>query len=142
VARLEQTEQAIVSTAAELTALLRDDGKAGEADRLSAQITDTRKALGSIVDQTRMQGAPGPGQSIRASTSLSLWALLATTQSVSRLETEALQARLAANQQTGRWLSGVAIVMTAVGTALLVMFVSGTLLLVRPGWGPRRGAGF
>jgi hypothetical protein len=28
--------------------------------------------------------------------------------------------------------------MTAVGTALLTMLISGMLLLVRPGWGPHR----
>ncbi|HMB78995.1 MAG TPA: hypothetical protein VKI43_02965 [Vicinamibacterales bacterium] len=138
-ASLERIELSIESTAAELIALLHEDGKDVEANRLRAQIAETRKALALLVGQTQAEGAPGPGQTIRQSTSLSLWALLATTQSVSHIETEALQARMDENQQTGRWLSGVALVMTAVGTALLMMFVSGTLLLFRPGWGPRRG---
>jgi CHASE3 domain sensor protein len=137
-ASLERTEAEIVSTAAELTALLREDDKNAEADRLRAQIAATRGALGSIVDQTLAEGAPGPGQSVRQSASLSMWALLATTQSVSHSETEVLRARIDANQASGRWLSGVALVMTAVGTALLTMFVSGMLFLLRPGWGPRR----
>ena len=93
-ASLERTEAAIVNTAAELTALLREDGKSLDADRLQAQIADTRKALGSIVDQTRNEGAPGPGQSIRQSTSLSMWALLSTTQDVAHVETEALRGRM------------------------------------------------
>src|SRR5476649_2553467 len=39
---LEKTERAIVSTADELIALLHEDGKDAEADRLRAQIVATR----------------------------------------------------------------------------------------------------
>ena len=71
-----------------------------------------------------------------------MWALLSTTQDVAHVETEALRARMDANKASGRWLGGVALVMTAVGTALLAMFLSGILVLFRPGWNPGRTGDF
>ena len=84
-----------------------------------------------------------------------MWALLSTTQDVAHVETEALRARMDANKASGRWLGGVALVMTAVGTALLAMFLSGAvgtallamflsgmLVLFRPGWNPGRTGDF
>jgi len=60
-ASLERIELSIESTAAELIALLHEDGKDVEANRLRAQIAETRKALALLVGQTQAEGAPGPG---------------------------------------------------------------------------------
>ena len=114
-----------------LAAILREDGRAAEAERLRSQVESALASFRRLVEQMRGDGRIDGA--VRAASRANTEAVRATIRGIRQAETDVLTARLHADASAGRWVNWLAIVMTGLATALMTTLLAAIVLLARPG---------
>jgi CHASE3 domain sensor protein len=114
-----------------LTAILREDGREVNAERLRAQIAATLADFERLVERTRAGGSIDAPT--RATARANMEAVRATIRAIRQAESDVLNARIQADASAGRWVNWLAIVMTGLATALMTTLVGALVFLARPG---------
>ena len=114
-----------------LTAILREDGREVNAERLRAQIAASLADFERLVERTRAGGSIDAPT--RATARANMEAVRATIRAIRQAESDVLNARIQADASAGRWVNWLAIVMTGLATALMTTLVGALVFLARPG---------
>ena len=114
-----------------LAAILREDGRGVEAERLRAEIASTLSKYEQLVERTRAGGSIDPAD--RAAARARMENVRATIRTIRQAETDVLSTRIRADANAGRWVHWLAIVMTGLATALVTTLVAALVFLARPG---------
>lgn len=114
-----------------LGAVLREEGRADDAQRLRAQVADTLAAFDRLVELARTSATVDPAT--RATARANIEAVRTTTREIGQIENDRLNARLQEDASAGQWVNWLAMIMTGLATALLTTLLALVLFLARPG---------
>lgn len=114
-----------------LTAMLREDGRGVDAERLHAQVSATLAGYERLVERARAGGLIDAAW--RAPARANMEAVRASIRAILQTETDVLNARIQADTTAGRWVNWLAIVMTGLATTLMTTLVAALVFLARPG---------
>jgi CHASE3 domain sensor protein len=115
----------------DLAAILREDGRQADVDRLRSQIDATLTVLGQMVERTRDGG--DIDASTRDAANASMVALRETIRGIRQAETDVLEARIRVDDAAGGRVKRLSIAMTGLATALLTLIVGLLVFVARPG---------
>lgn len=130
-AAFSQAQQLAGAPMEKLTAILREDGRGVDAERLRAQIAATIAAFERLVERTRAGGSIDAPT--RATARANMEGVRAAIRAIRQAESDLLNARIQADASAGRRVNWLAIVMTGLATALMTTLVAALLFLARPG---------
>ena len=114
-----------------LTAMLRDEGRGTDAERLRAQIATTLAAFERLVEHTRAGGSVDAP--MRAAARANMETVRATIRTIRQAENDVLNARIQTDANAGRRVNWLAVIMTGLATALMTTLVGALVFLARPG---------
>jgi CHASE3 domain sensor protein len=112
-----------------LTAILREDGREVDAERLRAQIAATLADFERLVERTR--AGSSSDAPTRATARVNMETVRATIRAIRHVESDVLNARIRADASAGRWVNWLAIVITGLATALMTTLVGALVFLAR-----------
>jgi CHASE3 domain sensor protein len=115
-----------------LAAILREDGRHEDSNRLGQQVDATLTVLGQMVDRVR-GGAGAVEASTHDTANANMAALRETIRGIRQAENDVLEARIQVDDLAAGRVKRLVIATTGVATALLILIIGLLVFVARPG---------